>query len=219
MKQVLYIKCLYLLMIISNMSLDKFGRRHAGRYRIYSVPPVSSGSLARTLEGDINVENVKITNLKLPTKDVDATTKGYVDHMITDNKKYVDKQIQGILRSAVDYTDTTTKGYVDRVITDNKKYVEELFQGVLRSATEYADATTKSYADRIITDNKKYVDEQIQGVLRRAIDLLAREIDGIKTKLKVDKKTHSVDLHTPKKGSITFAPSTVSMIHDLLDNA
>lgn len=58
------------------MSLNKFGHR-SGIYN--PTVPKLTYEFVHTTDGNINIENVKICNLKEPTIDTDASNKGYVD--------------------------------------------------------------------------------------------------------------------------------------------
>ncbi len=66
------------------MSLDKFGRHSGACKRIQRPYTRPSPSLPRTLDGDIDMQNLKICNLKLPSEKSDAVTKDYVDAQLKD---------------------------------------------------------------------------------------------------------------------------------------
>ena len=73
----------------TKMSLDKFGRRSDAfkrrqQQQQFSIP-YTKPQLARTQDGNIDMEYLKICNLKLPTDKNDAATKDYIDGQLKDN--------------------------------------------------------------------------------------------------------------------------------------
>lgn len=82
------------------MSLDKFGRRldsvkrnnAAHPYRKPFATPMPT--LSRTQDGHIDMENLKISNLKYPTEKEDAATKEYVDTKINFLKSHIDSSLE-----------------------------------------------------------------------------------------------------------------------------
>jgi hypothetical protein len=115
------------------MSLDKFGRRSGGKQivSIASKSSSSSSSFSYTVDGNIDIGNMKICNLKPPTSSSDATNKKYVDNLIMElNKKYqaVDNKIAELNTSVSRITPTagkhlTNKKYVDDAIATTKNWL------------------------------------------------------------------------------------------------
>lgn len=80
------------------MSLDKFGR-HSRKHNqtVTSFKPV----LPHTPEGDIDVENLRICNLKPPKDGNDATTKEYVNNLLSTNLGDIENKL-GVMRKGLD---------------------------------------------------------------------------------------------------------------------
>ena len=83
------------------MSVDKFGR-YRGRIAPARGPP--GVGFVLTAEGDYNMRNKRMRNIKQPNDATDAATKAYVDKLHTENireLKDVNLNIKGLIRATI----------------------------------------------------------------------------------------------------------------------
>lgn len=71
------------------MSLDKFGRHS----RKQAATSYSKSVLPHTPEGDIDAENLRICNLKPPIDENDATTKEYVNNLLSTRMEEINNEV------------------------------------------------------------------------------------------------------------------------------
>ena len=69
-----------------------------------------------TLQGDLDLNNHKITNVGTPTDDNDCSTKGYVDNLILRNKQYIDTKLTTMITP---YSPSVKRYYDYKFIKDN----------------------------------------------------------------------------------------------------
>ncbi|CAH1107072.1 unnamed protein product [Psylliodes chrysocephalus] len=173
------------------MSLDKFGRASEVRKSRNLVASASIG-LAHTPDGDTDIENLKVCNVKTPTLNTDAVNKGYVDqHLrnvsneVINNKQILsqhEKQIKlhgndvnGLTKQLHDLKEElhTTK------FPTFEKHLNEINEFISRNPpTASKHMATKKYVDDVIVITKKF----IRADLKKEVTMFTDELnDKIKT--------------------------------------
>ena len=154
------------------MSVDKFGRHSSGQ--IYTEPGVSVRYVnnnfirrdgSNEVEGELSMNNHKITNLSEPIEPEDAATRGYIKNFTRNNflKLEGTNNMEGDL-NADNHKIINLSDPVDDGDVINKRYLESTTNNFLRrdggelnlsndkivnlsEPTEVQDAATKQYVD------------------------------------------------------------------------
>lgn len=192
------------------MPLNKFGQSidNSNYNSILQKVQFSSGvGLKHTQTGDIDVENLKISNVKEPTLDTDATNKKYVDTSIKElyatNKKYVDTSIKElsttVLETITKISEKLTKSINNcyKIIEQNTKNIEHLENQVKTLTIKVAedikslDTTISNKIDETSTALQLLRNNHFQQLQEheKSINNLVLELKTFKTKTLQDFQT------------------------------
>lgn len=207
------------------MSVDKFGRAADQPNRFRSLITASSGrGLTFMGDGNINIENLKLCNVKRPTNKKDAANKDYVDSILEAFKVSTSTAIsnneQSILAKFMETRDmlqannnSFMQGIIIRLknttddfdvrLTETTQQLNEKINGILLELSTKLDIAKKCTAD--IEDAVGGLADKTEKQLTNLKSSLIIDIDRLRelyealsrefdSKLKVVKDHHDLDL-------------------------
>lgn len=172
------------------MPIDKFGRSFKSSSARSSLLSKfhTARSLKYTIDGDIDVENLKICNVKTPTLDDEVTNKKYVDNLITYSTGLI--ETQNINRYRSNATNISTlqdenKDFQKRMTTIESR-VSHLLGGLNNHTNQdrESDSVTNSQ-NKFFTEYSFFKDKTHRSIseCRGSLELIRQELTSLKESL------------------------------------
>lgn len=151
--------------IIFMMSLDKFGRSSAPRTSEVSNSPLLQVQRGFTFteDGNIDIGNLRLCNVQLPTAEGDATTKAYVD-LTAENlssKVHTSNEAIGVLGKEINDINDQVKSSMNR-IKELDQFLNVVILSDIRTLNEISiltgeklTKTVSAWEDRIAKLNRE----------------------------------------------------------------
>lgn len=190
-------------MNIYTMSVDKFGHHSRGFPR--NIPKVT---FPHTPDGDINAENVKISNVKDPSENSDAATKKYVDIQLLELRNSLYSKIDEInlhnvlIQQLNTNLEDLAKGLkevehakipaMQTHITLLQNKIQEIDVFISRNPPVAArDMVTKKYLDDMIVVTKDFIRKEFQ----TKYNGISKQILDFKNVISGDMNSKKINIH------------------------
>jgi ribosomal protein S15P/S13E len=190
------------------MSVNKFGRSSQSnnvrdlrsQFAYFSAVAGGSVILHRTTDGNIDINNVKLCNIKDPTLNTDAAHKKYVDNKIKDAQKYSAEALK-VLNSKMDFNSESInkqiKDVIERVRSEANTNLEKQTLNIRESFEVHTRKNMQDISKQMddINASINYVKHDVQAATKRINeveehieDVCQNKIQTIKTQINDDWK-------------------------------
>lgn len=199
--------------LIIQSAMNKFGRSLPTTSRQKGVRVLQAPNLiALTKDGDYNVRDHRLCNVKSPTEDSDAVNRKFVDNLTSSLLAKIDKSSSDcvqLIESLINEIRKNMENQISNFVDGNKKYVDsknnqlrDEIKTLVDANKAYIDSTDKQLRDMIKTLNEDImyvregadyislerrfsaIDAKIQTVKNQTIENLKPKFDQLEDTLK-----------------------------------
>lgn len=144
------------------MSVDKFGRVATAAMHTPHELLLPKVALAHTSDGNIDIENLKICNVKAPTSNTDVANKAYVDQQVKDFNTNIEQHGNDIQALAMHMNDVKAELHKTKFPSFENR-LQKMEEFIARNPpTAGKHMATKKYVDDVIVISKDFLRKEVK---------------------------------------------------------